>query len=160
MPYCWGDRHPSKTCRSNCMTRRKTAKMRVAVYRTGELERPGPPPGLQEMKSPTLGGHGKTGLAQRESPGGALPVISPPSTVTPHLHLLFCPLPLVSPCLPCFISSSRGQPDVCIWCCSSCGWHPAQQPRRCGWPPGTQGGSWRSPWQVGPDVKVGGVVPG
>lgn len=99
------------------------------------------------------------------SPVGALPVISPPSTVTPHLHLLFCPLPLVSLWLPYFISSSREQPDVCIWCCSSCGWHPAQQPRRCGWPPGTQGGSWRSPWQVGPDVKVthlkvGGVVPG
>lgn len=39
--------------------------MRVAVYHTGELKRPGPHPALQEMKSPTLGGHGKTGLAQR-----------------------------------------------------------------------------------------------
>lgn len=76
------------------------------------------------------------------------------SPSTPHLHLLSCPLPPVSPQPLRFISSSREQPDVCIRCGSPRGRHPAQQPRRRGWPPGTQGGSWRSPWQVGPDVKV------
>lgn len=82
------------------MTRRKTAKMRVAVYRTGELERPGPHPGLQEMKSPTLGGHGKTGLAQRESPGGTL--------LTRHLSTLHGHPSPPSPLLP--LASGLTQP--------------------------------------------------